>query len=108
MCVGSSGGGGDLVSKQCGGLGGGVAAALTADLAEVAAGALVAGEAHFHALALVALERRRRQHLALLAVLEPVAALEGLTRPCVIDLLSYRVAARQRRWRLAAYLSAHS
>ena len=94
-----------MAAGSCGWLRGGRKAALTADLVEVAADrALVAGEAHFHALALVALERRGPHHLALLAVHEPVAALEGATRPRVVDLLSYRVAARQRRWRLAAYL----
>ena len=90
----------------------------------------------------MALASRGPHHLALLAVLDPVAileglthfrevdllsngkdnasgggggedgdggegdVLEGLTRPRVVDLLSYRVAARQRRWRLAAYLCA--
>ena len=66
----------------------------------------VAGEAHGHALA--PLERRWPHHLALLAVHEPVAALEGLTRPREVDLLSYHVAARQRQWWLAAYLFAHT
>ena len=76
-------------------------------LAEVAAGrALVAGEAHGHALALVALAGGGPHHLALLAVHEPVAALKGLTLPREVDMLSYRVAAWQRRWRLAAYLCA--
>ena len=107
------------MSKQCGGLGGGVAgaagavggcaAALTADLAgEASDRALVAGEAHPHALAPEALGSGGPHHLALLAVLEPVAVLEGLTRPREVDLLSNRVAARQRRWRLAAYLCAHT
>ena len=50
--------------------------------------ALVAGEEHGHALALVALGSRGPHHLALLAVLDLVAILEGLTRPRVVDLLS--------------------
>ena len=70
--------------------------------------ALVAGEEHGHALALVALGSRGPHHLALLAVLELVAILEAVTRPREVDLLSYRVAARQRRLRIAAYLCAHS
>ena len=70
--------------------------------------ALVAGEEHGHALAPKALERRWSHHLALLAVHEPVAALVGITRPRVVDLLSYRVAAWQRRWRIEAYLCAHT
>ena len=83
----------------------GCAAAAAADLVEVAAGrALVAGEEHAHALALVALAGEGPHHLALLAVHDPVAVLEGLTRPREVDLLSYRVAARQRRRRLVAYL----
>ena len=89
------------------GAAGGCVAAAAADLVEVAVYlALVAGEAHSHALALVALASRGPHHLALLAVLEPVAALEGVARSCVVDLLAHRVAARQRRWRLAAYLCA--
>ena len=88
---------------------GGCAAALAADLAEVAFDrALVAGEEHGHALAPKALERRWPHHLALLAVLKPAAILEFVALPREVDLLSYRVAARQRRWRLAAYLCAHS
>ena len=81
-------------------------AAAAADLVEEAVYLdLVAGEAHLHVLALVVyFARRGARHLALLAVHEPVAILEGLTRPREVDLLSYRVAARQRRWRLAAYL----
>ena len=87
----------------------GCAAAAAADRGEVAFDrALVAGEEHGHALALVALGRRWPHHLALLAVLEPAAALEDVALPRKVDLLSYRVAARQRRWRLAAYLCAHS
>ena len=79
--------------------------AAAADRVEGAAyHALVAGEAHVHALALVAPGRGGPRHLALLAVLDPVAILDGLTRPREVDLLSCRVAARQRRWRLAAYL----
>ena len=66
--------------------------------------ALVAGEAHGHALALEALGNGGPHHFALLAVLEPVAVPKGLTHPREVDLLSYRVAARQRWWRLAAYL----
>ena len=88
-----------------GAAGGLCAAAAAVDLVEVAAyRALDPREAHGHALVLVALERRWPQHLALLALLEPLAILEGLTRPREVDLLSYRVAARQRRWWLAAYL----
>ena len=84
---------------------GGCAAAAAADLVEVAVGrALVAGEAHRHALALDALGSGGPHHLALLAVHDLVAALEGLTPPREVDLLSNRVAAWQRRWRLAAYL----
>ena len=79
-----------------------------AHVVEVAAyRALVAGEAHGHAL----VGRPGLHHLALLAVLDLVAVLEGLTHPCEVDLLAHRVAARQRRWRLAAYLcvdTAHS
>ena len=76
-----------------------------ADVVRVAVDcALVAGEEHGHALALVALGRGGPRHLALLAVLELVAAREGVALPRVVDLLSYRVAARQLRWRLAAYL----
>ena len=83
----------------------GCAAAAAADRGEVAFDrALVAGEEHGHALALVALGRRWPHHLALLAVHNPVAAHQGLTLHRVVDLLSYRVAARQLRWRLAAYL----
>ena len=68
-----------------------------------------AGEAHGHALAPVALASRGPHHLALLAVLEPVAVvLEGVTCPRVVDLLSYGVAARQRQWWIAAYLCAHT
>ena len=90
-------------------MGGSCAAALTADLAEVAADrALVAGEEHFHALAPVALASRGPQHLALLAVHDQAAVLEDVALPREVDLLSYRVAARQRRWRLAAYLCAHT
>ena len=86
----------------------GCAAAHTADLAKVAADrALVAGEEHFHALAHVALERLGPHHLALFAVHDPAAVLEDVALPREVDLLSYRVAARQRRWRLAAYLCAH-
>ena len=71
------------------------AAALTADLAEPAVGhALVAGKEHSHAVALVALASRGPRHLALLAVLEPVAALEGAALPREVDLLSCRIAAR--------------
>ena len=87
----------------------GRAAAAEADLAEAAVDrALAAGEAHFHALALVdTLASRGSHHLALLAVLDPVAVLEGRTRPRVVDLLAHRVAAQQRRrWRLSAYLCA--
>ena len=92
-----------------GAAGGLCAAAAAVDLVEVAAyRALDPREAHGHALVLVALERRWPQHLALLALLEPLAILEGLTRPREVDLLSYRVAARQRRWWLAAYLCAHA
>jgi len=65
-------------------------------------------EEHGHALALVVLARRGPHHLALLAVLDPVATLEGLTRPRVVDLLTHRVAARQRRWRFTAHLCAHT
>ena len=68
--------------------------------------ALVAGEAHGHTVAVVALANRGPHHFALLAVLEPVAGLEGLTHPRVVDLLAHRVAARRWRWRLAAYLCA--
>ena len=83
------------------------AAAAAADLVAVAVyRALVAGEEHGHALALVVLARRGPHHLALLAVLEPVATLEGLTRPREVDLLTHRVAARQRWWRPAADLCA--
>ena len=97
--------GGAAVGRR--GAAGGCAAALTADLVEVAFDrVLVAGEAHFHALSLAALAGGGPHHLALLAVHDPVAVLEGLTRPREVDLLSYRVAARQRRWRLAAYLCA--
>ena len=78
----------------------GWAAAAAADRGEAAVDrALVAGEAHFHALALVALAGGGPHHLALLAVHDPI--LEG---PREVDLLSCRVAARWRRWRLAAYL----
>ena len=91
-----------MAAESCGWLRGG---SLTADLVEAAAGrALVAGEAHGHAFALVALERRWPHHLALLAVHKLVAALQGLTPPREVDLLSNRVAAWQRRWRTAAYL----
>ena len=84
-------------------------AAAAAHVIEVAVYlALVAGEAHSHALALLALASRGPHHLALLAVLEPVASLDGLTRPRKVDLLAHRVAARQRRRRLAAYLCAHT
>ena len=83
-----------------------------ADLDQVAAEReLVAGEEQGHIkLALrSSLASRGPHHLALLAVLEPVAVvLEGLTRPRVVDLLTQHVAARQRRWRLAAYLCAHT
>ena len=86
------------------GAAGGCVAALTADLVEVAVErALVVGEAHFHALSPKALVSGPH-HLALFAVHEPVAVLEGLTRRRQVDLLSYRVAARQRRRRLVAYL----
>ena len=79
-----------------------------ADLGEVAVDrALVAGEPHRQALA-----SRGPKHLALLAVLDPVAVLDGLARPREVDLLAYRVAAqhpqRRRRWRLSAYLCAHT
>ena len=97
-----------MVGKAVGGL---CAAAMAADRVEGALDrTLVAGEAHGHALALEALGNGGPHHLALLSMLELVAVqdLEGLTRPRVVDLLSYRVAARQRRWRLAAYLCAHS
>ena len=68
---------------------GGCAAALAADLAEVAFDrALVAGEEHGHALAPKALERRWPHHLALLAVLEPAAILEFVALPREVDLLS--------------------
>ena len=85
--------------------------------------ALVAGEEHSHALALVALASRGPHHLALLAVLEPVAILEGLTLTREVDhevdhevdrevdhglTPTREVAARQRRRRLAAYLCAHT
>ena len=87
----------------------GCAAAAAADRVEVAFDrTLVAEEAHGHALAPELLAGRWPHHLALLAVLEPAAALEGLTRPREVDLLSYRVAARQRWWRLAAQLCAHT
>ena len=80
---------------------GGGAAADLVEVPEVAADrALVAGEAHSHALD----AGGGPHHLALLAVHDPVAVLEGLTRPREVDLLSYRVAARQRRRRLVAYL----
>ena len=62
--------------------------------------ALVTGEAHGHALA----GSLGAHYFALLAVLDLVAILEGLTRPREVDLLAHRVAAQQRRWRLAAYL----
>ena len=64
--------------------------------------ALVTGEAHGHALA----GSLGAHYLALLAVLDLVAILEGLTCPREVDVLSDRVAARQGRWRLAAYLYA--
>ena len=74
-----------------------------ADLVEIAPviRALVAEKSHSHALALEVLASRGAHH-ALLAVLEPVAALKGHTLPRVVDLL-----ARQRRWRLVAYLCTH-
>ena len=98
--------GGQLVRR---GAVGGCAAAAVADLEEVAANrAVVAGEAHHHTLALLGLQGRRPHHLALLAMLEPVAILEVITHPRVVDLLAHRVAAQQRRWRLAAYLCAHT
>ena len=82
-----------------------VVGSAAADLVEPAVGrALVAGEPHSHALAPVALASPGPHHLALLAVLEPVAALEGVALPREVDQLSCRVVARQRRWRLAAYL----
>ena len=84
-----------------------VAAAAADRVEEALDHVLVAGEEHSHALALEALGNGGPHHLALLAVLEPVAILEALTRSREVDLLSYRVAARQRRWRLAAYLCAH-
>ena len=88
---------------------GGCPAAAAADLIEGAAvREFVAEEDYVHTLALEALASRGPHHLALLAVLEPVAPLEGLTRPREVDLLSYRVATRQRRWRLVAYLCAHT
>ena len=88
---------------------GGCAAAAAADMVEVAVDrALVAGEAHGHTVAVVALANRGPHHFALLAVLEPVTALEGLTLLRVVDLLAHRVAARQRRWRLSAHLCAHT
>ena len=94
-----------MVGKAVGGL---CAAAMAADRVEGALDrALAAGEEHGHALAPKALAYRGPQHLALLAVHNPVAALQGLTLPRVVDLLSYHVAAWQRRWRLAAYLCAH-
>ena len=78
--------------------------AVTADLVEVAADrALVAGEAHRHALALVALSGGPR-HLALLTVHELLAARKGLARPRVEHLLAHRVATRQRRRCIAAHL----
>ena len=57
--------------------------------------ALVAGEEHAHALALVAASAGPR-HLALLAVHELVAVQNDLARPRVEHLLAQRVAARQR------------
>ena len=82
-----------------------------ADLDQVAAEReLVAGEEQGHIkLALrSSLASRGPHHLALLAVLDPVAVLEGRTRSRVVDLLTQHVAARQRRWRLAAHLCAHT
>ena len=71
-------------------------AAAAADRVEVAVDrALVAGVEHGHAL-LVGLASRGPHHLALLAVLEPIAACKVLTAPCVVDLLAQHVAARQR------------
>ena len=84
--------------------GGCVATAAAADLVEEALDPLVAGEEHSHTLVRRVVISRGPHHLALLAVLELVAALEALTHPREVDLLSDRVAARQRRWWLAAYL----
>ena len=59
---------------------GGCPAAAAADLIEGAAvREFVAEEDYVHTLALEALASRGPHHLALLAVLEPVAILEGLT-----------------------------
>ena len=80
--------------RRGGGSGGGAEAA---DLGEAALDvALVAGEEHLHALALVRLGSGGPRHLALLAVHELVAVRKGVARPRVEDLLAHLVAARQR------------
>ena len=66
--------------------------------------ALVAREAHSHALALVGLPSNGPHHLALLAVHDLVAVGKGVARPRVEDLVAHLVTARQRRRRVAAHL----
>eukprot|EP00964_Phaeocystis_antarctica_P083625 scaffold52613_cov55-Phaeocystis_antarctica.AAC.2 len=84
-----------------GGSGGGAEAA---DLGEDAGDpALVAGEAHAHALVPI-LAIAGPHHLTLLAVHDLVAVRNGLARLRVEHLLAHRVAARQRRRRIAAHL----
>ena len=100
-----------LVATVAGG-GGGGGGVEAADLGEEAVDpALVAGEEHLHARALVALEGGGPHHLAPLAVHELVvprvwAVVKGLARPLVVHLVSHLVPARERR-RLAAHLHTH-
>ena len=58
--------------------------------------ALVTREEHSHPLTVKLLASHGPLHFVLAAVLNPVAVLEGLTRPRVVDRLAHRVATRQR------------
>ena len=90
------------VGNWGGGYGGGAEAAYIGE--EALDAARVAGEAHRHALALVCLNSGGPHHLALLAVHELVAVRNGVACPREEDLVADLVAARQRRWRIAAHL----